>query len=92
MDFVKSIVQMDFKYLILRDIARRLMVVGDLVCFLFIACQPLLVIYFFYIYIKYDLKNTFCKYTQLNDQIVLFLTIKFSMNQSLMVSSIAMYN
>ena len=36
--------------------------------------------------------NTFCRYIQLNDQTVLFLTIQFSISQqSWMVPSIAMY-
>ena len=36
---------------------------------------------FTYIYIKYVICNTVCKYTLLNDQAVLFLTIQFIISQ-----------
>ena len=46
----------------------------------------------FYIYIIWFL-NTFCRYTELNDWTVLFLTIQFSLSQqSSMVLSIAITN
>ena len=35
----------------------------------------------FYIYIKYKILNTLCRYTQLNEPTVLFLTIQSSMSQ-----------
>ena len=46
------------------------------------------------VYIKYSwFVNIFCRYTQLNDQTVLFLTNQFSISQqSWMVPSIAMYH
>ena len=49
---------------------------------------------FIYIYIlNICFVNIFCRYIQLNNQTVLFLTIQFSLSQiSLMVPSIVMYN